>query len=51
MKKKILIPTILIIGIISYILYNNRIVSTITLDINPSIEINLTKKGNKLKNN
>ena len=47
MKKKIVLSTIiglfLIIGIVSIILFNNRIVSTITLDINPSIEINLTK--------
>ena len=47
MKKKIIIPIavclLLVIGIIGLILYNNRTVSTITLDINPSIEINLTR--------
>lgn len=47
MKKKIIIPIIvclvLVIGIIGFIIWNNRIVSTITLDINPSIEINLNK--------
>ena len=36
--------TILIIGVIGYIAFNNRIISTITLDINPSIKINLNKK-------
>ena len=45
MKKKIIIPVIvcliLFIGIGGFIFWNNRIVSTITLDINPSIEINL----------
>ena len=47
MKKKITIITIIcifIIGIISYIIWDNRTVSTITLDINPSIEINLNRK-------
>ena len=52
MKKKIVIPIIIllvsVIGIIGFILWNNRIVSTITLDINPSIEINLNK-NNKIK--
>ena len=47
MKKKIIISIIacliLIIGISGFILWNNRIVSTITLDINPSIEINLNR--------
>ena len=48
MKKKIIISIIgcliLIIGIIGFIIWNNnRIVSTFTLDINPSIEINLDK--------
>ena len=53
MKKKIIIPIIifliLVIGIISIVIISNRTVSTITLDINPSIEINLTKKD-KVKN-
>ena len=49
MKKKVIIPIIvvvlvLIVGCIGFILFNNnKIVSTITLDINPSIEINLNK--------
>lgn len=47
MKKKIMIPIIvvliLVIGIVSFILFNSRTVTTITLDINPSIEINLTR--------
>lgn len=53
MKKKIIISIaiclVLVIGIIGYILFNNRVTSTITLDINPSIEINLTR-NNKVKN-
>lgn len=49
MKKKVIIPIIavilvLIIGVVSFVIINNnKIVSTITLDINPSIEINLNK--------
>ena len=47
MKKKIIIPIIvclvIVIGIIGFIIWNNRTVSTITLDINPSIEINLDR--------
>ena len=47
MKKKIIISIIgclvLVIGIIGFIFWNNRTISTITLDINPSIEINLTR--------
>ena len=47
MKKKIIIPVILlfiiIIVFISFNIFSNKIVSTITLDINPSIEINLDK--------
>ncbi len=47
MKKKIIIPIIilliLVIGFTSFIILNNRIVSTITMDINPSIAINLDK--------
>ena len=50
MKKKIIIPIILclvlVIGITGFIIWNNRIVSTITLDINPSIEINLDRNEN-----
>ncbi|MBR3210963.1 MAG: hypothetical protein IKF71_03375 [Bacilli bacterium] len=49
MKKKMIIPMIvgfvLIIGIIGCFLWNNRTVSIITLDINPSIRINLNKKN------
>ena len=48
MKKKIVVSIIvcliLIVGIGGFIIWNNnRIVSTVTLDINPSIEINLTR--------
>ena len=47
MKKKNIISIIIclvsVIGITEFILWNNRTVSTITLDINPSIEINLDK--------
>jgi len=48
MKKKIIVSIIvcliLIVGIGGFIIWNNnRIVSTVTLDINPSIEINLTR--------
>ena len=40
----IIICLILIIYIIIFIFWNNRAISRITLDINPSIEINLDKK-------
>ena len=47
MKKKIIIPIILLIiivvGAIIFINKKNKIISTILLDINPSIEINLDK--------
>ena len=53
MKKKVIISIIicvvLVIGIIGFISLNNRTVSTITLDINPSIEINLDK-NKRVKN-
>ena len=51
MIKKIIISIIfvLITCIICLFAFNNRTISTITLDINPSIEINLTK-GNRVKN-
>ena len=46
MKKKILISIVICIAlVIGFILYNNRTVSIITLDINPSVQINLDKKG------
>ena len=46
MKKKILISIVICIAlVVGFILYNNRTVSIITLDINPSIQINLDKKG------
>ena len=52
MKKKILIPAIILFIIlslvISFILYNNRTVSILYLDINPSIQINLDRH-NKIK--
>ena len=46
MKKKIIISIlgclILVIGIIGFIFWNNRTISTIYLDINPSIEIKIS---------
>ena len=52
MRKKIIISSIvvvvLILGIIGFYIWDNRVISTITLDINPSVEINL-KRGNKVK--
>lgn len=51
MKKKLLLiiaALLVVAGFIGLIIYNNRTVSTITLDINPSIEINLNK-SNKVK--
>ena len=53
MKKIIILLVIiillLVVGIFGYIKYTNKIVSTVTLDINPSIEINLNK-SNKVVN-
>ena len=53
MKKKLIIPIIICLVIITggiiYFINNNRIVSSITLDINPSIIINLDK-DNKVVN-
>lgn len=53
MKKKTFFPIILclvlVIGFLGFIVWNNRTVSTITLDINPSVEINL-KRNEKVKN-
>lgn len=50
MNKKIIIPIfiIIVIGFIGFIFWSNMTISTITLDINPSIEINL-KRNNKVK--
>ena len=51
MKKKVLIPIIvgvLVLGVILFLVFNKKAVSTITLDINPSIEISLDK-NNKIK--
>lgn len=49
MKKKIIILAIigliLIIGLVSFIFFNNSVASVITLDINPSIEISLMRNG------
>lgn len=48
MKKKIIVSILLLLFIalivIGFIIWDNRTISTITLDINPSIEINLNKK-------
>lgn len=52
MKKKIIIPIgiVALFLVIGFIIFdNNKIVSTITLDINPSVQINLTK-NKKVKN-
>ena len=52
MKKKYIIPIVigaLIIGIVLFLIFNKRAVSTITLDINPSIKVNLDK-DNKVIN-
>ena len=51
MKKILLIGLFILVitlGIVGFLLYNNRTVSTIVMDINPSIEINLNK-NNKVK--
>ena len=50
-NKKILILTIIFLittSIAAYIIYNNRTVATITMEINPSFKIEL-KKDNKIK--
>ena len=52
MNKRILIPIIVfivVVGIVGFIFYNNRTISSITLDINPSIRIDLGK-NEKVKN-
>ena len=52
MKKKIIIIItclIIIAGVITFILLNNRVASIITMDINPSIEINLDKEEKVIK--
>ena len=47
MKNKIIIVClIIVIGFAGFIIWNNRVMSTITLDINPSLEINLDKESN-----
>ncbi len=50
MKKKIIIVAILclilVVGIIGFVFWNNRTVSIITLDINPSIKITVNKDEN-----
>jgi hypothetical protein len=47
--KKIVIPIVIflvvVIGIVCVNIYNNKTVFTITLDINPSIQIDLNCKG------
>lgn len=49
MKKKIIIPIIVsilvVLCVIGFILYNNKVVSIITLDINPSMEIGLGRNN------
>ena len=52
-KKLIIIISVLLVLICAFCVYfifdNNKVVETITLDINPSIEIGLNKKGNVQK--
>ena len=51
MKKVLLVISIILVialGVIGFIIYSNRTVATITLDINPSIEIKINK-DNKVK--
>lgn len=49
MKKKVLVPIIIcllvVMGTIGLMMWNNRVVSIITMDINPSIQINLNKNN------
>ena len=49
MKNKLVIIIlacfIVIVGVVGFIVYDNRTVSTITLDINPSLEIELDKNS------
>ena len=48
MKKKFVIGVLLVLiisGVLGFLLWNNRTVSSIILDINPSVKINLNKKG------
>ena len=50
MKKKILIPiSIILIIIIGFCIWDIRTISVITLDINPSIKINLNKNNEVIK--
>ena len=46
MKKKWIILVacfVMILGVVGFILWDNRTVSVVSLDINPSIKINLNK--------
>ena len=43
------IIVLIIVGVIGLIMYNNKTFSTIVMDINPSIEINLNRNGKVLK--
>ena len=50
MKKKVLIPIIivvcvLVVGVIGFILWKGQETSTITLEINPSIQLTVKKNG------
>ena len=54
MKKKVVISItavvlVVVIGIIGFILFNNKISSIITLDINPSMELKLDDKNKVIK--
>ena len=48
MKKKMIIILVVLfclLGLISFYVWNNRVVSTVTIDINPSFKINLNRKN------
>lgn len=49
MKKKILIPLIIALIILTIFIKKDKTVTIITLDINPSIEISLDKNNNVIK--
>ncbi|MBQ6477035.1 MAG: hypothetical protein IJI43_01180 [Bacilli bacterium] len=51
MKKKVivLLLCLVVLGVVGFILFSNKVVSTITLDINPSIEIGLDKNNKVIK--
>ncbi len=48
MKKVFILLVLCIVVVLGYVLYDNRTIATITLDINPSVMIKVGK-GNKIK--